>query len=38
MLRFACEVCKDTDIEEYLRPFVRIGLNWIRLHGTHTPV
>ena len=31
MLQFVCEcdVVKDTGKEEYLRPFIHIGLDWI---------
>ena len=29
MLQFVCDVVKDTDKEEYLCPFIRIGLDWI---------
>ena len=29
MLQFVCDVVKDTGEEEYLRPFIRIGLDWI---------
>jgi len=28
MLQFVCEVVKDTGKAEYMRPFVRIGLDW----------
>ena len=33
MLQFVCEcdVVKDTGKEEYLRPFIHIGLDWIGL-------
>jgi len=31
VLQFVCDVVKDTDKEEYLRPFIRIGLDWIVL-------
>ena len=31
MLQFVCDVVKDTDKEEYLCPFIRIGLDWIGL-------
>jgi len=31
VLQFVCEcdVIKDTDKEEYMRPFIRIGLDWM---------
>ena len=29
MLKFLCDVVKDTAEEEYLRPFILIGLDWI---------
>ena len=31
MLQFVCEcdVVKDTGKEEYLRPFIHIGLDWV---------
>jgi len=29
VLQFVCNVIKDTGKEEYLRPFIRIGLDWI---------
>jgi len=29
VLQFVCDVVKDTGKEEYLRPFVRIGLDRI---------
>ena len=28
MLQFVCDVVKDTGEEEYLRPFIYIGLDW----------
>jgi len=28
MLHFVCDVVKDTGKEEYLRPFIRIGLDF----------
>jgi len=31
VLQFVCDVIKDTGKEEYLRPFIRIGLDWIGL-------
>ena len=31
MLQFVCDVIKDTGKEEYLRPFIRIGFDWIGL-------
>jgi len=29
VLQFVCDVVKDTGKEEYLRPFIYIGLDWI---------
>jgi len=29
VLQFVCDVVKDTGKEEYLRPFIHIGLDWI---------
>jgi len=26
---FECDVVKDTGKEEYLRPFIHVGLDWI---------
>ena len=31
MLQFVCNVVKDTGKEEYLRPFIRIGLDWTKI-------
>jgi len=31
VLHFVCDVIKDTGKKEYMRPFVRIGLDWIGL-------
>jgi len=28
VLQFVCDVVKDTGKEEYLRPFIYIGLDW----------
>jgi len=30
VLQVVCDVVKDTGEEEYPRPFIRIGLDWIR--------
>ena len=39
MLQFVCEcecdVVKDTGKEEYLRPFIHIGLDWIYASAHH---
>ena len=34
MLQFVCEcdVVKDTGKEEYMRPFIHIGLDWISMY------
>ena len=40
MLQFVCEcdVVKDTGKEEYLRPFIHIGLDWIKItHNLYDP-
>jgi len=29
VLQFVCDVVKDTCKEEYQRPFIRIGLDWV---------
>ena len=29
MLQFVCDVVKDAGKEEYQRPFIRIGLDWV---------
>ena len=29
MLQIVCDFIKNTGKEEYLRPFIRIGLDWI---------
>jgi len=29
VLQFLCDVVKDTGREEYLRPFIRVVLDWI---------
>jgi len=29
VLQFVCDVIKDTGKEEYLRPFIRIGFDWM---------
>ena len=38
MLQFVCEcdVVKDTGKEEYLRPFIHIGLDWFITEIRHT--
>jgi len=30
VLQFVCDVLRDTGKDEYLRPFIRIGLDWIQ--------
>jgi len=30
---YECDVVKDTGKEEYLRPFIHIGLDWIPASG-----
>jgi len=32
-LQFVCDVVKHTGKEEYLRPFIRIGLDWLLSSG-----
>ena len=32
MFQFVCDVAKDTGKEEYLRPFIRIGLDTTCVH------
>jgi len=36
VLQFVCDVVKDTGKEEYLRPFIRIGLDWIVAKNLHS--
>jgi len=37
MLQFVCDVVKDTGKEEYLRPFIRTGLDWNKIWCSDRP-